>query len=110
MLGSLSRLLKAFRTYPSSQRIIVDTYGQIIAYQNDQALLSKDGLFDTFKSISGINQPALAYAFKHYHDQKGSLLFSVNAEDWLGKVTDTSASNNLLLFQVVKINGLLADA
>ncbi|WP_022942976.1 HD domain-containing phosphohydrolase [Psychromonas hadalis] len=109
-LGTLSQLLKEFRAYPSSQRIVVDKRGWVIAYQNTEMLLSEQGKFDKFKSISELKQPALEYAFNHYQNQKGSLLFSFNGEDWLGKVSPLSTKNNLLLLQIVKTKELLSEA
>lgn len=109
-LNDLSKLLRGFRSYPSSQRIVVDKKGQIIAYQDTQKLLSEEGKFDQFKSISEIGQPALSYAFDHYKDQKGSILFSFNGEDILGDISQISPKSDLLLLQIVKTKELLSEA
>jgi len=109
-LSKLSKLLKEFQSSPSAKRIVLDKKGNVIAFQDTQALLSEDGRFDKFKLISEINQPVLNYAFEHYQNQKGSILFSYKGEDWLGKVSDLSTNNNLLLFQIVKTKELLSEA
>ena len=109
-LGKLSQLLKGFQAYPSSQRIVVNVHGQVIAYQDTNALLSKQGKFDQFKSVVEINQPVLAYVFHHYQNQKGSILFNFNGEDWVGKVSAISSEHNALLIQVVKSKQLLSNA
>jgi len=109
-LGNLSKLLKGFRSYPSSQRVIVNKDGQVIAYQDTEALLSEEGKFDTFKSIAEIQQPVLAHIFNLSRDQKGSILFSFNGEDWLGDVSAISYKDDLLLLQAVKTKELLPDA
>lgn len=109
-LSSLSRLLKQFQSYPSGKRVILDSKGNVIAFQDEAILLSKDGKFDKFKRVSEINQPVLTYAFEHYQNEKGSILFSYDGEDWLGRVSDLSSSNSLLLFQIVKTKELLSEA
>jgi HD-GYP domain-containing protein (c-di-GMP phosphodiesterase class II) len=109
-LHNLSNLLQEFRSYPSSKRIVVDPNGQVIAYQDTDKLLSKNGTFDKFKSVESLGVPVLAHVFKHYKGQKGSILFSLNGEDWLGEVSSISAKSNLLLFQVVKTKELLSEA
>ncbi|PKG40552.1 HD domain-containing phosphohydrolase [Psychromonas sp. Urea-02u-13] len=109
-LSNLSKLLQEFKAYPSSQRIVVDQAGQVIAYQDTEKLLSKNGKFNKFKSVESLELPVLAHMFEHYKGQKGSILFSFNGEDWLGKVSAVSAKGNLLLFQVVKTKELLSDA
>ncbi|MEI6898167.1 MAG: HD domain-containing phosphohydrolase [Psychromonas sp.] len=109
-LGSLSKLLKDFQSYPSSQRVLVDKMAQVIAYQDTQKLLSEEGKFDRFKSISEIDQPALAYVFNNYRDQKGSILFSFDGEDWLGEVSPVSNQKNLFFIQIVKTKELLSEA
>ncbi|PKF61645.1 metal-dependent phosphohydrolase [Psychromonas sp. psych-6C06] len=109
-LSTLSNLLQEFRRYPSSERIVVNNTGKIIAYQNTDFLLSAQGKFDAFKNISELQHPALAHVFKNYSDQKGSVLFNYKGEDWLGKVSPLSDKQTLLLFQIVKTKELLANA
>ncbi|GLS92444.1 metal-dependent phosphohydrolase [Psychromonas marina] len=109
-LDTLSKLLQEFRAYPSSQRIVVDQQEKVIAYQNTDLLLSKQGKFDTFKSLSDIHLPELNYVFEHYQGQQESILFSFNGEDWLAKIDNISSYNNLMLLQLVKTKELLSDA
>jgi len=109
-LGNLSKLLEEFRAHPSSQHIIVDRNGQVIALPENNSLSSETGRNDKLRSVSTINQPALAYLFNHHRDQKGSISFSLNGEDWLGEVSPIAYQNDLLLLQVVKTKELLSEA
>ena len=109
-LSTLSRLLESFKAYPSSERIVVNNEGNVVAYQDTQALLSEQQKLDELRSIDSLNNPILVHVFKHYKDQKGTVLFSFNGEDWLGKVSSLSANRNLKLFQLVKTTELLSDA
>lgn len=109
-LGTLSNMLKEFQSYPSSQRIIVNQHGQVLAYQAPEKLLSQDGKFNHFPSIESIKQPVLAHIFNHYTDQHAPIFFSFNGEHWLGEVSELSSKNNLRLLQVVKVKELLSEA
>lgn len=109
-LGTISKMLKEFRSFPSSQRIVVNQHGLVIAYQDTDKLLSEDGKFDSFKSIESMEQPVLAHVFNHYKGQQESILFTFNGENWLGKVSELSNKNHLRLLQLVKKKELLSEA
>ena len=109
-LNNLSKLLKEVQVYENSQRIILNQYGQVIAYQDTEKLLSEQGKFDKFKSVESINRPVLAYAFNHYKNQEGTISFKFEGEEWKGQISALSANKNLILIQLVKSKDLLSDA
>jgi len=109
-LANISKSLKGFKNYISSQNVIINKKEQVIAYKDIEKLQSKEGKINTFTSVSDIDQPALAYLFKHYKSHKGSVLFSFNGEDWLGDISSISPQSGMLLLQVVKTKELLPKA
>ncbi len=110
VLTDLSRLLESFKSYPHSERMIVNKQGQLLAYQDLQVLLSKEGKLSHLKSISDIAPPILEYVFNNYINQKGNIQFSYGNQQWLGKISNLRADQGIHLVQLVPAKELLLEA
>jgi methyl-accepting chemotaxis protein len=110
ILNDLSKLLNSFESYPNSERIIIDQQRKVIAYQDPQALLSKQGKFDRLKSISEMQHPLLQYMFSQYENNKGDIQFNYAGQQWLGKISKLQKNNALTLVQLVPVDELLVNA
>lgn len=110
ILSDLSELLKSFSSYPNSERIIIDQQGQVIAYQDPQALLAMPEKFNRLKSISEMPHQVLQYLFNHYKNSKGNIQFNYAGQQWLGEISKLQKNDALTLIQLVPVDELLVDA
>ena len=109
-LSDLSDLLSRFKSYPSTERIVVTKKNQVIAYQDQNALLSETGKFNRLKLITEMEHPILQYAVAKYKGQGGIYEFSFAGKKWLSNISYLESIHNASLIQLVPIEELLVEA
>lgn len=109
-LNSLSEMLKKFKFYPHSERIIFNNAGYILSSQNESDLPSTDGKHNKLVEITESKNAIIPYLIDNFKHTKENVVFEFTGQEWLASVKAISQGRDLYLAQAVPIDELLVEA